>query len=111
MEQTVQEVAGTGLSSDTIATLLGVAIGGFFAIGAAFAGQVAAYMLRRRGKVLCFVPPWTERRMRGNTVRYDLTLEFYNDRDVSIGITDIIFTHYKGDGSGEGWLSLMEDKE
>jgi hypothetical protein len=114
-EQTVQEVGGTGLSSSTaisamLGGIVGGIVGGSLAILAAFAGQLAAYVLRRSGKVLCFVAPWTESAAPDGGTLHELTLEFYNDRDVSIGITDLLFNYYKGDGSGEGWLALMVDQ-
>lgn len=105
-------------------TLLGAIIGGTIGIVAAVVGQVANQAFRRYGKVRCFVPyarrepPYlSPNNPTNHVVKIAFPLRFFNEKEVAIGITELILTFHKGgeqltgvyiteEGSGEPMRTL-----
>lgn len=97
-------------------TLLGAIIGGTIGIVAAVVGQVANQLLRRYGKVRCFVPdamrvpPYiSPNNPTNHVIKIAFSLRFFNEKEVAIGITDLMLTLHKG---GEQLaLAYIEEKD
>ncbi len=97
-------------------TLLGAIIGGTIGIVAAVIGQVANQIFRRYGKVRCFVPysrrepPYVSPSQPMNyAIKFAFPLWFFNEKEVAIGITELIMSFHKG---GEQLvLEYIKEKE
>ena len=83
--------------------LLGAMIGGTIAIVAAIIGQIANQIFRRYGKVRCFVPHSSRLAPQPSASNPDIKvikvafpLGFFNEKEVAIGITELMFTFHKG---------------
>lgn len=83
--------------------LLGAIVGGTIGIVAAVVGQAAYQVFRRYGKVRCFVPharrepPYTSPRQPMNyAITFAFPLWFFNEKEVAIGITELLLTFHKG---------------
>ena len=83
---------------------------------ASIVGQIASQLLRRRGKVRCFVPhsrrepPRALPTARPNqyAVTFGFPLWFFNEKEVGIGIAELMMTFHKG--GEELALALDEEK-
>jgi hypothetical protein len=96
--------------------LWGAIVGGIIGIVATVVGQVADRLLGRRGKVRCFVPyasrepPHTSPNHPLNyVVTFRFPLYFYNEKEVDIGIGELVMVFYKG--GVESARSYLQEKD
>lgn len=96
IEQILRYVAGSEVSSDAIAALLGAVvgsiIGGLFAISGTLGAQYFQYWLRRKGKVRCFVLSLRTSYPEPNFVNFSFPLHFHNHKEVAVSISDLVLT-------------------
>lgn len=97
-------------------TLLGAIIGGTIGIVAAVIGQVAHQVFQRYGKVRCFVPyasrhpPYISPSQPANyVIKIAFPLRFFNEKEVVIGITELMLTFHKG--SEQLALDYIKEKD
>lgn len=103
VEQTVPEIASSGLSGEALATLAGATIGALAAISAGVLTAVVQDRIARRGKVRVVVPSMQRLSPTDEAIvppeppriRFTFTILFFNEKRVDIGIAELALTFAK----------------